>query len=525
MLKGLADLPHASLAIVYTKQRDLRNIRLQVAAYLRGYESETKSPHSERIRDVLGLDDTPVDADLVLSYFRGTVTTTDFAQKVQAACADGIESSDVIHDLVEDYLREKLHVAEVHGALPLPFGIDNSDAEGAPLWVWCNNLFVAFVNKELVESETREGERLVDELLRTILAWHPDGLTTTLAYARGSIARTGFRAAAGALANRELHAGLLYFSNAGSSEERRDRVKQFYVRLLSGFVEQVLDDVTSFGEKALIQPPQDQDLLSWACEQVTLASNDETRKSVVFELNRFMATEDPGGYVQLGTIFEAPPAADKPTQVWMVVTPACDLVPREPYKQREWEYALHPLRAAICIKAKLREPARLEKQLKVAEQNRQIFTCQTGKGDRLILEFLPNDDTPHLEHIYLNDMGRITNGQFEGWRLSHKDSTLQSQKETFRVITQVRQTYANRFLRAAGEHLSRIALSFVRYKPASGAAETSVTSTRESSGQPGQETHSRPAGEDQASVSAQIPSRPLILDCHISYVGVSQAIP
>ena len=170
--------------------------------------------------------------------------------------------------------------------------------------------------------------------------------------------------------------------------------------------------------------------------------------------------------------------------------------------------ALHPLRAAICIKAKLREPARLEKQLKVAEQNRQIFTCQTGKGDRLILEFLPNDDTPHLEHIYLNDMGRITNGQFEGWRLSHKDSTLQSQKETFRVITQVRQTYANRFLRAAGEHLSRIALSFVRYKPASGAAETSVTSTRESSGQPGQETHSRPAGEDQASVSAQIPSRP-----------------
>ena len=105
------------------------------------------------------------------------------------------------------------------------------------------------------------------------------------------------------------------------------------MRLLSGFVEQVLDDVTSFGEKALIQPPQDQDLLSWACEQVTLASNDETRKSVVFELNRFMATEDPGGYVQLGTIFEAPPAADKPTQVWMVVTPACDLVPREPYKQ------------------------------------------------------------------------------------------------------------------------------------------------------------------------------------------------
>jgi hypothetical protein len=466
LLRSLAVSDHASLAVVYTKRHDLREIRLLVAAQLRGHLPRNRLGAVENVRESLADAGLQADAELVLAYLRNKGMETPFGKKAAELCEgrEGVQPLDVLRDAAEHYLGETLKATTVRDDLPQPFEIDQSDGNDAPLWIWCNNLFVTFLEKKDVENE---GGRLIDELVRAIVAWDPGGLMTTLAYARGLIAQRGFRSVANALVNRELNAGLLYFANYHcAADERQERIKQFYVRLLSAFVEQIVENVAEFGSKALDRLPLGEDPVSWACKQVRLPYEkaDDVGKSVIFELNRFMATEDPGQYVRLGTIFETVQKGGEAPVIWMIATPACDLVPRAPHeKSHLWEAGLHPLRAVTCIRAQEKGLNKLHRYLKEAEYSRHVFARRGPGGEKLVLEFLPDPESPQLEHIYLKDMGKITDGNFEGWRLSNKDGCLQLNNATFRVVTQVRNLHANRFLRAAGEHLSRIGVDFVKY--------------------------------------------------------------
>ena len=164
------------------------------------------------------------------------------------------------------------------------------------------------------------------------------------------IARGGFRVAADALANRELHAGLLYFANEGDPNERADRVKEFYRRLLSAFAEHILDEVAEFGSKVLSSPPEAAategvaPLVTWAIQatRVNVAEVD-----LFHELNKFLATESPRSHACLGTVFMT--GEGEQAEYWICTTPACDMVPRQPSLDR-WEGKLDPLRPIVCVR-------------------------------------------------------------------------------------------------------------------------------------------------------------------------------
>ncbi len=476
LLRALANAPHASLAVVYTKANDLRQVRLQVAGRLWACRPQpTDEPYLQaitQIRDELDNADLTVDDEVALLFLRrGKFMETDFAKGTVKICQGKtrVKAGDIVRGEIERYLTDKFHAEDVDGNWRQPFIIDLSNASDGPLWIWCNNLFVSFVSKQkLGDGDKNEGDRVIGELLRAINDWNPDGLTTTLTFARGVIARGGFRAAADALARRELHAALLYFANAGAPDERSDRVKEFYRRLLSAFAEDVLDEVAKFGAVALPVPSggefgQGSDaLVKWAIQATHI---DKVKNVDLFhELNMFLATDTLRSHADLGTLFMT--SEGEHPEYWICVTPGCDMVPRQPSTDR-WEGKIDPLRPVVCMRGT--RLGQILAPLTQAERGKTVFFMipePGGKLNRGAIEFI-RDLPPVLEHFYLVDRGRLDESQcIQAFRLT-KDAQgfPELQKSVLKVLTQVREIHANRFLRIAGEHVSRIAVDFVDFAP------------------------------------------------------------
>ena len=165
--------------------------------------------------------------------------------------------------------------------------------------------------------------------------------------------------------------GLLYFANAGDSNERSDRVKEFYRLLLSGFAEQILEEVAEFGSTALPGPPKgvsdqgSEALIAWA---IRAARIDVAAVDLFHELNKFLATDSPRSHAGLGTVFMV--GEGEQAEYWICVTPACDMVPRQPSTDR-WEGKIDPLRAVVCMRGvKL---GHIQEPLTQAERGKTVF--------------------------------------------------------------------------------------------------------------------------------------------------------
>ena len=465
LLKELANADHASLAVVYTNNRELRRVRFDVAATLRGHLPIREDADAKAVDDRLDSLDIAVDADVALTYLRGQqVMRTAFGEAVVRGCR-GVRMAmpDVVSREVEKFLRDEVGAQQNDIGLPVPFEIDASGNGDEPLWVLCNNLFVAFVQKESIsDADEHEGARVISELRRALADWNPDGLTLTLAYARGSIARSGFKAAADALDNRLKNAGFLYFANSGEQDDREERVRQLYRRVLSGYAENLLTRIAEFGASAIRAPSENEigdptSLAKWALEE---ARCNEEVVQLFHELNRFLSTEQPRAFARLGTVFRC--TVGDSTEFWMCASPSCDMVPRSPKKDR-WEGKLDPIRPVILIKGE--RVTKLDVCLKEAEQGRAIFVTlnENGRDERRVIRFVPSKSTPILEHFYLQGRGAIDNQKVQAFRSYNKENRLALHEVTLDVVAQVRELYANRFLRSVGEHLSRIGVDFVRY--------------------------------------------------------------
>ena len=464
LLKSLSVSDHASLAVVYTNQANLQEVRLKVAARLRGHRPYEENDSTKVIDDTLDTIDLQFDADLALQMLRSqTVMTSPFAKEViKKSKALGKKAVDVVLREGEKFLKAEFGADSNNGILPQPFGIDNSASKEKPFWVLCNNLFVAFVVKQIPGDvgDTAEGERVVAELKKALEDWNPDGLTLTLSYSRGLIARSGFQAAANALDDPLKNACFLFFANSPNSDERIARVKQLYRRLLTEFAEKLLDGVAEFGASAIKQPSEkdretQEGLAKWALAE---ARCDKQVLEMVHELNVFLSTKPPENVAQLGTVFRI--GDGDGSELWMCASPACDMVPRPPSVDK-WEGKLDPIRPVMCIRGE--RLTQLKAPLEDAEQGKAIFVTLTedGRSYRGAIRFVPEKGTPVLEQLFFLDRGRVENGKIRALRLTKHADTLAMNEIVLAVVGQVRELYANRFLRSVGEQLSRIGVDFV----------------------------------------------------------------
>jgi Response receiver domain len=465
ILKHLARTDHASLVVVYTRDTKLHDVRRRVAAHLRG----ACRPESFLTPDELelweGMEDwSPTPSETTLDAFLRNDRKTwcadkDLRAELEARGIARDKCTQMVRAALESFIETAYRTSTVTpDALPV---IQMSAPDAPRIWVHTENLFVAFVQK--TEDNSAQGGLVFDALQEALKDWNPPYLPTVLAYARGVVARGGFRSENITLSDPLLQAGWMYHSICGAAEERSDRLRGLFDRLLSRHTEALLAEIAEFGRAGFPGVEDPADALPWAKGIVPgVAGCDDWH--IFHRLNEFLATEPPGSFMQTGTVFQMDMQPGEQPVVWVCATPACDLVPRIP-RPGTWEHTLHPLRPVQAFRGLLINSG--ETILRQAERFHHVFL--TVKSERIAVKVVESTDpNAKLEMFFLDDMGRIENGSVKAMRLSKSgDGILSITAVMLRVIGQLRALYANRILQLAGYHMSRIGVDFVDMPPPS----------------------------------------------------------
>ncbi len=463
LLHRLAFSDHASLVVVYTRDPNLPMVQLRVSAFLRG---------ARRPEDVLkdgGLDAwyeterweaadiaEAVDEQVLGDFLRNKGPWRVHEGLRTALTERGVDpklQTKFIEASLEQYLisvfKSRTHIAE-------STVVEMSHQGRAPLWLKAGNLFVAFVQK--LTDAADEGRAVFQALEDALNDWGPHYLPLVLAYARGAVARGGYRLEVESLRDPLLQVGWLYHALSGAPNEKSERIRGLWGRLLSNLMRGVLEDVAGFGEMTFPGPPDaDAPLIDQARRLAPPVP--PVVGPIIHSLNEFLACEELGDYIRPGTIFVKSERASDDNVAWICTTPDCDLVPREPTVA--WLRGLHPLRPIVAVRAEIANCS--DGLLEEAEHGRHIFLTIDGKR-KAVWVVDPTSREPKPEQFLLGDMGLIDGERaFTAYAVA-QDSLMEPtfQKLRMRAIGQLRNVYASRLLQQAGQHLSRIGVNFVK---------------------------------------------------------------
>lgn len=489
LLCKLAPADHASLVVVYTKDPNLKYVRLKIAAHLRGGLPAGEICESDEVRDQWDTVETKITQQPTEAVFEDFLKGNIRACKTDQPLLDELGELNVPPELkggvaqahYENVLRGLVagnQAPRTEGPIEMGGGND-----GVPPWVYTNNLFVACVQKN--DENLNDGAPVFDALKAALCDWKPDFMVSAVAYARAEFARGGFQLERDALSNKMLKSGWLFHAWSGSPDEQTGRLKALFERLIASYASRVLSRTIEFGEKHVPTcetPGNGPETLKAAIKEFHSDKKD-LENGVIHALNEFLVIEELPGFVETGTIFARLSDGEDPKEVFVCVTPACDLVPRQP-RDGTWEHRLHPTRAVMAIRAEVTNASRAN--LGKAEDNRMVFLQIDGKMKAITLvgEAPP---VPTLEWLFLEDMGRITQGKLHAMEVSkttpdgaagNGHPSLSFAPLEMKALGQIRAIYSSRILQYAGQHLARIGVDFVRFpadpQPKKGATRSGV---------------------------------------------------
>lgn len=466
LLVQLAQSDHASLVVVYTKDEKLAEIRRKIAAHLRGRkpiegwlendEQKASWEANESKFEGVGVSGKIIDAFIGgrLKECKSDARTRSEFERVGVPKAQ-------ISACLNAYLESQVHAltkrAAVEGAAPPAVGVNDQSP-----WVFANNLFVVCVNKTPENAE--DGDLVFRELLDALCEWSPNFMYASLAYARAEFVRGGFQHEREALNDSRLQAGWLYHAWAGSVHEQKDRLRTLFERVINGYSNSLLERVIEFGEGLVPtteNPDADMHTLRAAIQQFN-EEGGALEAQVMHLLNSFLVIESHKNFIETGTIFVRKDDEDF-KQVYICVTPACDLVPRIP-KDYLWENEIHPSRPIIAIRCKTRGID--DGCLMAAEQGKNIFIMIDNEPKTLVI-MDGSQPVPILEWFVVEKMGEINGKEFDAVEFvkskfnPEDEERFSNRSVKMRVLGQVRALYASRIQQYAGQHLSRIGVDFV----------------------------------------------------------------
>lgn len=462
LLVQLSESDHASLVVVYTKDKELDAIRRKISAHLRGrksVENWVAKPEERQAWDSIQakLGDLQVAETVIDAFIGGKLKECSKDQETRQQIEKlGVAKplvSACIYALLEVRLQDLTKRTAVNDTPPPVVG-----ASVKSPWVYANNLFVVCVNK--TPENENDGELVFAELLTALCDWNPNFMFASLAFARAEFMRGGFRYEREALNDPNLQAGWLYHAWAGSEHEQKDRLRTLFERVINGYATRLIEGVIEFGTDLVPtteSPTADRKTLRAAIDQFhDEAGNIEPQ--VMHQLNSFLVIEQNRNFIETGTIFVRNDDTDM-KQVYVCVTPACDLVPRVP-KDYLWEKQIHPSRPIIAIRGRLKGMD--ETCLGSAEQGKNIF-LMLGNEPKTIVLMDSAVPVPVLEWFVVDKMGAIEKNEFKALEFikQEADEQFANKPVTMKVLGQVRALYASRIQQYAGQHLSRIGVDFV----------------------------------------------------------------
>lgn len=324
-------------------------------------------------------------------------------------------------------------------------------------WIKAGNLFVVVVGKDVSTGE------LPAKLLEAIEHWNPHPHRMLLAKLRHKLDEHGFSFASDMLDKKHMQAGWLRELLQCKEHELEDRswittqnhleeLAWRYKSELSQYLANVVRNLTSAGEDL-------QEIEGQYADKDILASEFDIFKSVnVF--NNSIPVD--GSHLTTGHVLR-----DLSKNLYLVVTPACDLVPgRSKYNKLDVFFQrLYPIASALqkdSDTVKLSEEQILERCKNLVNSKKLIFLTIDGALSVYASTSKPfNNTNPNLMSLAIaNDGIWNTEKKVLAYNLNLSLTPPQVRSCEYEVVGQLRYEYALHHSKTSGEHVSRIGLDY-----------------------------------------------------------------
>jgi hypothetical protein len=489
ILKGLASTKHFNLVVVYTRMSNLASAWSRAAVHLRGgWQNKEDFFGSDVDSDELF---EPFDDDFVVEhiteellgrYVNGGWHGLEPGEK--RALTDLISSRGVERAQCGRVAEALIHRAAVkrHGVKPgagKPNRIEGSRYFACPYFT-CGSVFVTFMCKPRVgEIPTLSIFDCLDSALK---AWRPNLLQLLVSELQNELEQNSYAYDQALFPSEALKAGWLYhtlhtYAAGDGRPEALDSVvsalNSRLIEALDGTVSAQMGDSNSylltFGRAAARLALEGIDHKGSAAELVRTAVrlarvSNMPDEHVLHALNEYLSTDRfRGGHVTTGTVL----CTEDKSQWFLCVSPACDMVPREPQDEMSWHKDLYPLRPLNLLKLEACNPG---SALAEAERGVQIFITLDGARHY----FRAVEGTTRLPRpmtCFLGNDEVAVPGEEKSWR-RHPFQVFYVRKEgkgatadeyALFAVAQLRPAYAARFLHLTGHHQSRIGVDFINF--------------------------------------------------------------
>jgi hypothetical protein len=450
IIRDLARSVTPNLVVLYTKDPQLNDVLLTAASWARGMRIDPPVPEAlEDLED--SIEWTMAERVAFLS------DSGDWKSSLRAACEQaGISMPDdeACAALLERKLRRDYHVEESPEIRRIE-GIGHIEHR----WFQCGNLFLVVAGKPMDLAPAAEAEAFVEILKGAVRDWNPQWLACLMAHSRRRVEAGAFRDDVLVL-DETLQRGLLgYISGPVDPPEQARRATEIATHLLS---ERSADAATSLGGLLLARATADQ--------RKTLEQLD------LLHLNAFLCSERfSHHHLHVGTIFVLRTADP---QYWVCVTPACDMVPRQPQEEiNPWAFELDKFKPMMALRLRPLPQGsdKWKKALKDAHMGRNLFFWdRTANGDQPLVAACfkdTADPNPWLEQMLAIDRATVQDDGFvQLYRLVvKKDEGVPTDAPGLEFINckpvaQIRAPYAERVVQVVGGHVSRIGVDFVPFR-------------------------------------------------------------
>lgn len=476
LLQGLAATPHFNLAIVYTRTA-LPAAALDVAFALGAGRVATDDLLAKGDALLESLRDNGVDVKPDLSAL-AAVAREDWSHQVILAlktrwreALEGAEPTNAVKAQFARYFEGRVS-EEVRDARKPDPSVAFEIAGPVP-WVSADNLFVAFVAK------TDPAEVLIERLCQALEAWNPPALKVLLVHARAELEKAGSKHDLGVLRSELRQAGWLYNVLAADPLERGKRIGELYGHLFEGMATRLQASVGAFGGRILA--PTDGETPITAARRWARLPEQAPEGYVVHAANEFLSSTEceTDGKLTTGLVFTV--KSNKGSrQLWVCVTPSCDLVPGQ--NEAGWDAEMKPFKVVYAARLHEVEKKDFDARLREAAYGRSLFL--TFKDEPLAFEVVAADSRQaRLEVLFVGNDGRIAGGEFGGYLLKKTAGGPQLVPQAFKTVAQLRPGYANKFLMDAGMQKARIGLSWAPALPVVQDGKTKTESASASAAQ------------------------------------------
>ena len=328
--------------------------------------------------------------------------------------------------------------------------------DASAMWIKGKSHFICFSTKS-------DDDDLLNELRLALYDWNPHPSRLFLMKLRGVMDERGVVAQSKGLVPK--HA-LAYWYNQlmGADEtERRWHVAESVVRHSDNLLGTILPEVEEFALRLIEADASSGDAWQRCRDHFDVDFAKEEEKALAtLEHNAFVCSKERvGWHLTTGHVFSME------DQLWLCLSPACDMVPSQLSKWRLEKIGDHlPF---IAIRLYFRSHSTLPKDI---NSNRYVFLRLNEKVKIYCFnEPSRSDSAPRWETLHAEGAGRFAEGGFEFsvWRAQKSEAVEESGEQSrdlvlkrhrATVVSQLRYEYALNLIQKLGVSLTRVGLGY-----------------------------------------------------------------